>query len=308
MNFRTFVFSLVSFGLGVLLFGLTTPVASVTSRDAPLVTDDSRASDREAIRAHLDTIFRAYVNKDLATIRATHGEKWTGFTIGARSIIHGLDEYMRDAEAATRSQLLIADYKLSDIDIIFYGDVALVPYVADVIVGSKLHLPGKFRSLDVYAKIDGKWIQVGSNIDLHPDTLEDQRQQPAQLAPAQRGDLLARREAFWRAYFTNDRALMEKAFPAEMIAINADSNQWDTKASVLASSAQFAQAGGKLVKLEFPRTEVQLYGDVAILYSTYAYELEIQGKTVTQSGRATETFVRRKGAWVNSGWHLDSGK
>jgi hypothetical protein len=51
-----------------------------------------------------------------------------------------------------------------------------------------------------------------------------------------------------------------------------------------------------------------MYGNTAILYSKYAYELEVNGKPSAQSGRATEVFVYRDGKWVNSGWHLDSGK
>jgi hypothetical protein len=191
MTFRTLAISFFSFALGVALFAAATPVTTVdVSNDASTITSDNRTADREAIRAHLDTIFRAYINKDLSTIRMTHWENWTGFTIGARSIIRGIDEYMQDAERATRNPLLIADYKLSDIDFRFYGDVALVPYVADVVAGSNLRLPGKFRSLDVYAKIDGKWNQVGSNIDLHPETLEAQRQQPRTLSSAERQELL----------------------------------------------------------------------------------------------------------------------
>ena len=308
MNFRTLVFSVCSFLLGAALFPAAAPVKSSVSNSVFPASSDDRESDRQAIRNHLEKIFRAYVDKDLATIRATHAQNWTGFTLGARSIIHGLDEYIRDAEEATKNPLLIANYKLSDIDFVFYGDVALVPYVADVTAGSTLRLPGKFRSLDVYARIDGNWIQVGSNIDLHPETLEDQRQQPGLLTAAQRRDLLAAREAIWRACFTNDRPLLEKVFPAETIAINAETEQWDNRAGVLASTAQFVQAGGKLLRLEFPRTEIQLYGDVAILYSNYLYEIETKGKTSIQSGRATEVFVRRKGAWINPGWHLDSGK
>jgi hypothetical protein len=184
----------------------------------------------------------------------------------------------------------------------------LTPYVADVIAGSALRLPAKFRSLDVYAKVDGKWIQVGSNIDFHPETLEAQRQQLMPLSPAQRKHLLAAREAVWRAFFANDRAVLERVIPEETIAINPAADRWDNRKAVLEGAAQFAQAGGKLVRIEFPQTEIQMYGDVAILYSTYLYELEVQGKTSTQSGRATETFVRRKGTWVNPGWHLDSGK
>jgi hypothetical protein len=47
---------------------------------------------------------------------------------------------------------------------------------------------------------------------------------------------------------------------------------------------------------------------VAILYTTWSYTLEVEGKAQTSSGRGTEIFVRRDGQWVNSGWHLDSGR
>jgi hypothetical protein len=50
------------------------------------------------------------------------------------------------------------------------------------------------------------------------------------------------------------------------------------------------------------------YGFTAVVYSSYAYELEIGGQHHNQAGRVTEVFVRRKGQWVNPGWHMDSGK
>ena len=63
------------------------------------------------------------------------------------------------------------------------------------------------------------------------------------------------------------------------------------------------------MRLEYPRTEIRLYGDVAILYTTYVFEVESpDGKRETSAGRGTEIFVRRNGRWVNPGWHLDSGK
>lgn len=204
--------------------------------------------------------------------------------------------------------LVMVDYKISEIDFVFYGDVALVPYVADTVYGKTVRLRGKLRSLDIYAKINGAWIQVGSHLDLHPETIEAQRSQPGQLAPADRKALMAAREATWRAIFSNDRAMLEKVIPEETIAINPTSDKWADRTAVLTDAAQFAQGGGKLLRLEFPKTEMQVYGDVAILYTTYLYELEMQGKKLTQSGRGTEIFVRRNGTWVNSGWHLDSGK
>jgi hypothetical protein len=136
---------------------------------------------------------------------------------------------------------------------------------------------------------------------------EASRQLPQPLTPSQRQQLLADREKVWRAYFTNDQKHLEAVIPKETIAINAGEEQWSDRAAVLAGAQQFAQSGVKLVRLEFPRTEIQVYGDVAILYTAYLFELEDQGQRQTYAGRGTEIFVRRGGTWVNSGWHLDSG-
>ena len=119
--------------------------------------------------------------------------------------------------------------------------------------------------------------------------------------------LLDAREAVWRAFFAGDRATLEKLIPVETIAIEAGTNNWSTRQTILESSEQFAKSGGKLLKLEFPKTEIQVYGYTAIVYSNYAYELETGGKRINQVGRVTEVFVLRNGQWVNPGWHMDSG-
>jgi len=98
MTLKTLAFSVFSFILGASFFAATTPVRSFVSSDVSTSRDDRRAPDCEAIRAHLDKIFRAFINKDLPTIRATHVASWIGFTVGARSIIRGIDEYMQDAK------------------------------------------------------------------------------------------------------------------------------------------------------------------------------------------------------------------
>jgi hypothetical protein len=116
------------------------------------------------------------------------------------------------------------------------------------------------------------------------------------------------REAVWRAYFAGDRATLEKLIPEETVAIEAGDNNWSNRQTILESSAQFAKGGGKLIKLEFPKTEIQVYGFTAMVYSNYALELEIGGQRSNQAGRVTEVFVFRKGQWVNPGWHMDSGK
>jgi len=76
----------------------------------------------------------------------------------------------------------------------------------------------------------------------------------------------------------------------------------------LDGSARFAAGGGKLIRLEFPKTEIQAYGYAAIVYSNYVYEIEQGGARSVNSGRVTEVFVYRNGAWVNPSWHMDSVK
>ncbi len=96
--------------------------------------------------------------------------------------------------------------------------------------------------------------------------------------------------------------------PDETLAIEADGNSWSNRQKVLDDAAEFVKNGGKLIKLEFPKTEIQMYGYTAVLYSNYSYELEVGGQKISQSGRVTEVFVLRKGQWVNPGWHMDRGK
>ena len=96
--------------------------------------------------------------------------------------------------------------------------------------------------------------------------------------------------------------------PEETLAIEAGDNNWSNRRTILDGAIQFAKSGGKLIKLEFPKTEIQVYGATAVVYSNYSYELETGGQRVNRSGHVTEVFVLRKGQWVNPGWHMDSGK
>jgi hypothetical protein len=84
--------------------------------------------------------------------------------------------------------------------------------------------------------------------------------------------------------------------------------KWDTRAIALEGAARFAADSERLVRLEFLHTEIQVFGDVVVLYSWFTTETEVHGQRTVSSGRATEIFVRRDGYWLNAGWHLDSGK
>jgi ketosteroid isomerase-like protein len=119
-------------------------------------------------------------------------------------------------------------------------------------------------------------------------------------------ELLRVREAVWRAWFAGDEAMLKQLVPPGSIAINSGDPSWQTQAEILQSAVDFHAHGGKLIRLEFPRTEVQRFGDVAVTYSQYQYEIEDGGKRIVRSGRATEIFVLRDGKWTNPGWHTDS--
>jgi hypothetical protein len=127
-------------------------------------------------------------------------------------------------------------------------------------------------------------------------------------AEDQHADLLKVREAVWRAWFANDRKALETLVPPDTITVSSGEKSFQHQAEVFQSAVDFQASGGKLLRLEFPHTEIQDYGNVAVTYSLYLYETEVGGKRSTTSGRATEIFVRRHGRWTNPGWHTDSEK
>lgn len=133
-------------------------------------------------------------------------------------------------------------------------------------------------------------------------------QGPGVLDPKSKADLLATRELAWRAWFSGDRAALEAMLPPEFIGVGWGEGPWSTRDVTLSASEEFASGGGKLSLLEFPRTDIQVYGDAAFVYSTYRVGFTAGGQQVLQEGRSTEVFVRKGGKWLHPGWHLDSGK
>ena len=130
----------------------------------------------------------------------------------------------------------------------------------------------------------------------------------SQVGPEERKALLQVRQSIWNAWFNNDQATLKAMLPANTIAINNGEDAWQTRDEVIKAAAEFHKAGSKLVSLRFPKTEIQRYGDVVIYYSLFETVIEAGGQQSTSSGRATEIFVKQGDNWVNSGWHLDSGK
>lgn len=125
----------------------------------------------------------------------------------------------------------------------------------------------------------------------------------AEPAAADR-ELLEVRRSAWVAWFGGDRKTLEALLPVDALVVSSDSPTWTSRAETAAQSEKFHAGGGKLVKLDFPTTEVRHYGDSALVFSTYRFEVESEGKTSSQEGKAIEVFVREGGRWIHPTWTL----
>src|SRR3989449_3395386 len=240
MTLRILGFSFLSFVLVELLFDPITSTANI---------QHDRAADREAIRAHIDSIFQAFIKKDAAALRATHVQNWLGYLEGSRTMIKGVDGYMDWNQVDPKSPYGMKSYKMREFDMIFKGDAAFVCFVPEI---ESVTPNGPYyravRICDFYTKQDGKWIQNGSDTALHQESLEEQLAAPRPLGDQMKKRLLEAREAVWRAYFAGDRATLEKLIPDETIAIEAGDNTWSNRQTIIDRAAEFAKSGGKLVK------------------------------------------------------------
>ena len=271
---------------------------------------ERRPADRDAIRAHIESIFQAFIDHDGPKLRATHAPEWRGFLEGSQTGIRGIDGYMKAVDGSTRpGPNGMKAYKITEFDCVIYGDSAIVPFVSDVSgTWDGQSWNSTLRIVDFYVKLNGAWIQAGSDTQAHPKVLNARASQSQQLPEAAKKQLLAERDHVWKAYFANERTYLEQALPAELIAIDPGPGDWSNRDTVLQGAARFAQSGSKLSKIEFPKTEIQTYGNVAQVYSTYLLEFEGPKGKSQEGGRATETFVYRDGKWLNVGWHLDAQK
>jgi hypothetical protein len=285
--------------------------AMLPSTSPAVAQPNDRDADRTAIRAHIESIFKAFIDKDRAKLRDTHGREWRGFTPWSPAPIRGVDGYMSEAtfpEGMPKGQGMV-DYRISEFDIVFYGDTAVVSFVADLErrYGQRIQHQ-KINLLDVYHKDSGGWIQVASNTSLHPDALDQIASERRELDQGERASLMAAREQVWRAWFAGDTEALQKLVPEELVTIDGSSNQFGSLQSEVDQSHRFVQSGGKLTRLAFPRTEVQAYGNTVILYTTFEMDIAMNGKVETARGAATEIFVKQRGAWINTGWQLATAR
>lgn len=117
--------------------------------------------------------------------------------------------------------------------------------------------------------------------------------------------LLATRDAAWRAYFAGDTKALDAMLPDEFLGLGMTDEPFKQKAETLADAAAFRANGGRLVRLEFPETRAQRFGDVTVLYGRFELVIATGAQERTFRGRLTEIFVWRGGRWLHPGWHLD---
>ena len=279
----------------------------VTGAGLAAIQRQTRDADARAIRHEIERIFQGFIDKDRAALEDTHHSNWRGYLTGSRTVIKGRDGYM-DASVGRgsmppRGQGMVG-YRIHEYDTVFYGDTAVVSFVAGVDNrwGDRQSTT-KLTLIDVYVKEGRKWIQAASQTSLHPDSQEAYRSELRELGRDEKESLLQAREAVWRAWYGGDQAALMKLLPPELITLG-DGNDFGGRDPIVSASLGFAKAGGKLRSLTFPRTEFQVYGSTAIIYTTYALETEHDGKVNTEKGKATEVFVYRGGQWLNTGWQL----
>jgi hypothetical protein len=281
-------------------------LAAIATDAAAQAIPASRAADAAAIKREIEIICQAFVDKDRKMLEATHGKDWRGFTPGNDHVIRGLNGYMNEATfppGMPKGQGMVG-YRISDFDVVFYGDTAVATFVleTDGVRGTEKGTQ-KLTILDVFHKEPQRWVQVASNTSLHGDEFEKLGSDLRPMGGNEKKELLAAREAVWRAWFAGDTKQLTALLPPELITIDPDGSfgKFDSN---LKGSREFAARGGKLTRLAFPTTEIQAYGATVILYTTYEADVVADGKTNTMKGAATEVFVRRNGRWLNTGWQL----
>ena len=126
--------------------------------------------------------------------------------------------------------------------------------------------------------------------------------------PAVRQQLLNVRQKIWESYFQNNQTELQQSIGSDFLTINPGEEHWQNRDEFLAGADAFARHNGKLVHLAFSRTEIQDFGDVAVLYSLVEITMETDGKQESLHCRSTEVFQKRQGRWVNTGAHVDSGQ
>ncbi|MCP3975040.1 MAG: nuclear transport factor 2 family protein [bacterium] len=136
---------------------------------------DTADADVASIREHVELLFEAYLTEDRDALLRGRLPEWKGFQLRSTHLIRGVEDYARELDKALGA-IKVQRYEFLDFEVEVLGDVALVYYIArdwldvsnpkgDVSTPTTALI----RALDVYRRVDGDWIQAGSNISAIPD-------------------------------------------------------------------------------------------------------------------------------------------
>ena len=127
--------------------------------------------DRKMILGHIHSIFKAFLDRDRHTIKKLHADDWVGFMGPSTAIERGIDAYMVNVDKSL-DNFTGTGYEILDSEIQLYGDLGIVYYVARYDykdeIGELHSIP--LRSVDIYRRNSGDWIQVGSHITVIPSS------------------------------------------------------------------------------------------------------------------------------------------
>ncbi len=142
-------------------------------------------------------------------------------------MIRGIDGYMNEAtfDPRTPKGQGMVGYRISDFDVVFYGDTAVASFVleVDAIRGTQ-KVSQKLTILDVFHKEPQRWVQVASNTSYHSDEFERRGSELRPIGDDEKREVLAAREAVWRAWFAGDTKQLTSLLPPELITIEPSSS------------------------------------------------------------------------------------
>jgi len=120
--------------------------------------------------------------------------------------------------------------------------------------------------------------------------------------------ILAARDTVWRAWYTNDTALLRRFIPPAAAAWEGSGEaRWSDRKAIMDGARGFASTKARLIEVKFVNTDVQRAGPSALVRSTYRVVTEAGTRRDTTRGRATELFVQQGSTWINPYWQLEPG-
>ena len=252
----------------------------------------AQESDGEAIAAHINSIFRAYIEKDREHVIATHTPDWLGFQSRSLRLVRGIEGYMVNASFGLKNGNG-ADHELLQIVPRVHGDIAVAPYVARYVTrrGDEENT-FLYRALDIYRRDGGVWNQCGTNICVmsddppaYPSAADfDAFPRLRPIAARSVPEPSAEARASWkarRASAADEKRLREAtirslASAGDVAALGElRAEDWVGfdlgSTSVLIRDGDVAPAGdpwtARVAKVELIEFESQVYGDVALVFA-----------------------------------------